>query len=91
MQVLNVRQTTRIDIHPTESDKDSSPESISYTENWLHWNVDLDTPNECEDQCEADDESYIEQCSGIEASESPKHWVVSAAPNVSGLIRPTRI
>jgi hypothetical protein len=25
MQVLNVRQTTTIDIHPTESDKDSSP------------------------------------------------------------------
>ena len=25
----------------------------------------------------------------IKASESPEHWVVSAAPNVPGLIRPT--
>jgi hypothetical protein len=90
MQVLNVRQTRRIDFHPTESDKDSSPESISDTENWLHSNADLDNPNKCEDQSEADDESYIEQCSGIEASESPKHWVVSTALNVSGLIRPIR-
>jgi len=45
-QVLNVRQIKRINRHPAESDEDSSPESMSDTENWLNWNGDLDNPND---------------------------------------------
>jgi hypothetical protein len=50
----------------------------------------LDNPNGSEDECEADDESDTEPSSGINASESPEHQVVSAAPNVPELIWPTR-
>jgi len=35
-QVLNVRRIRRIHCHPAECDEDSSPESISDTENWLN-------------------------------------------------------
>jgi len=56
-QILNVHQIKRIDCHPAESDENSSPESISDTENWLNWNGDLDNPNDSEDDWEADNES----------------------------------
>jgi hypothetical protein len=81
----------RIDRHPAESDDDSAPESLSNIDNWLNRNGDLDNPNVREDECEPDDESDTEPCKGIKASESPEHRVVSAAPNVPGLIQPTRI
>jgi hypothetical protein len=48
-QVLNVRRIKRIDRHPADSNEDSSPESISDTENWLNWNGDLDNLNDSED------------------------------------------
>jgi hypothetical protein len=35
-QGLIVRQITRIDRHPAESDQDCSPECISDSENWLN-------------------------------------------------------
>jgi len=89
-QVLYVRQISQIDCHPVESDEDSPPGSISDINNWLNWNGDLDNPNESEDNCEADNESGTELSNGIKASESPEHRVVSAAPIVPGLIRPTR-
>jgi len=41
-QILNVRQTRRINRHAVASDEDSTPESISDTENWLNWNGDLE-------------------------------------------------
>jgi len=47
-QVLNVHRINQIDRHPAKSDEDSSPESISDTENWLNWNRDLDNPNDSE-------------------------------------------
>jgi len=75
--------------HPAESLEDSAPKSISDTKNCLNWNGNLDNPNEREDECEADDESYMEPCCGIEASKTTDHCVVSAAPNVTGLIQPT--
>jgi len=87
---LNVRRIKRIDRHPAESDEDSSPESISDTENWPNWNGDLDNPNESEDNWEADNESNMELDNGSEISETPEQRNVSAAPNVSGLIRPIR-
>jgi len=71
-QLLNVRRIKRIDRHPAESYEDSSPESISDTENLLTWNGDLDNPNYSEDDCEADDESDMELHNGIEDSETPE-------------------
>jgi len=88
-QVLNVRRIRRIDRHAVESDDDSAPTSISDTENWLNWNGDLDNPNESEDNCEADNESDVEQDNWVEDSECPEQQDVCAAPNVPGLIRPT--
>jgi hypothetical protein len=86
--VLNVRRIKRIDRHPAESDEDSSPESISDTENWLNWNGDLDNPNDSEDDWEADNEPDMELDNGSEESETPELRTVSVAPNVSELIRP---
>jgi len=80
----------RIDRHPAESDEDSSPESISDTENWLNWNGDLDNPNDIEDDWEADNESDMELDKGSEDSETPEVRNVSAAPNVPELIQPIR-
>jgi hypothetical protein len=60
-QILNVRQIRRINRHPAESDEDSTPESISDSDDWLDWYCDLDNPNDSKDDCAADDESDIEQ------------------------------
>jgi len=89
-QILNLRQIRRINRHPVESDEDSAPESISDTEDWLHWNGDLDNPNDSNDDCAADVESDMEQVKSINDPECPELRDVSAPPNVPGLIRPTR-
>jgi len=89
-QVLNVRRIKRIDRHPAESDEDSSPESISDTENWLDWTGYLDNPHDSEDDWEADNESDMELDNCSEVSETLEVRNVSAAPNVPGLIRPIR-
>jgi hypothetical protein len=90
-QILNVRRIRRVNRHPADSDEDSSPESISDTENWLNWNGDLDNPNESEDDWEAYNESDMELDNGSEDSETPEQRNVSAAPSVPGLIRPIRL
>jgi len=89
-QILNVCWIRRINHHPVESDQDSAPESISDTDDWLNWNGDLDNPIDSEDDCAVDDESDIEQNNGIEDPECPEQQDVSAAPNVPGLVQPTR-
>jgi len=89
-EVLNVRLIKRIDRHPAESDEERSPESISDTENWLHWNGDLDHPNDSEDDWEADNKSVIELDNGSEYSETPQQRNVSVALNVPRLIGPIR-
>jgi len=89
-QIINVRRIRRINRHPVESDHDSAPESISDTDDWLNWNCDLDNPNDSEEDCAADNESDIEHNNGIEDPECPEQQDVSAAPNVPGLVRPTR-
>jgi len=89
-RILNVRRIRRINRHPVETDEDSAPERISDTDDWLNWNGDLDDPNDCEEDCAADDESNIEPNTGIEDPECPEEQDVSAAPNVPGLVRPTR-
>jgi hypothetical protein len=48
----------------------------------------LDNPNNSKDDWEADNESDMELDNGSEDSETPEVRNVSAAPNVSGLIRP---
>ena len=89
-QILNVRRIWRINCYPVESDKDSTPESISDSENWLNCNGNLDNPNDSEDNCAANDEWDIEHKYGIEDPECPEQQDVSVAPNVPGLVRPTR-
>jgi hypothetical protein len=89
-QILNVRRIRRINRHPVESDEDSAPESISDTEDWLNWNGDFDTPKDSKEDCAADDDSDIEHNNCIEDPECPEQQDVSAAPNVPGLVRPTR-
>jgi len=89
-QVLNGRRIKLIGRHPVKSDEDSSPESISDTENWLNWNGELDNPNDSEDDWDADNESDMEPDNGSENSETPEQQNVSAAPDVSVLIWPTR-
>jgi len=88
-EVLNVLRIKRIDRHHAESHEDSSPESLSDTENGLNWNGDLDNPNDSEDDWEADTESDMQLDNCSEESETPELRTVSAAPNVPGLIRPT--
>jgi len=68
---------------------DSSPESISDTENWLNWNGDFDNPNDSQDDWEADNQSHMELDNSREDSKTPGHLNVSAAPNIPRLIRPT--
>jgi len=89
-QILNVRLIWRINRHPIKSDEDRAPESILDTDDWLNWNGDLDNPNDSEEDCAADDESDIEPNTGIEDTECPEQQDVSAAPNVPGLVWPTR-
>jgi len=89
-QILNVRQIRRINCLPVESDDDNAPETISETDDWLNWNRNLDNPDDSEQDCAADDESDIEHNNGIEDPECPEQQDVSAAPNVPGLVRPTR-
>jgi len=50
----------------------------------------LGNPNDSEEDCKPDDQSDIEPGNCIKALESPDNWLVSAAPNVPGLIWPTR-
>jgi len=90
LQILNVRRVGRINRHPVKSDEVSAPESISYTEDWLIWNSNLDHPNNSEEDCAVDDDSYIKYKNCIEDPECPGQQDVSAAPNVPRLVRPTR-
>ena len=89
-QVLNVPWIKRIDCHPAESDEDSAPDSILDTENWLDWNGDFDNPNDSEDDWEVDNESNMELANRTRDPETPAQWEVNAAPNVPGVILPTR-
>jgi len=89
-EILNVRRIRRINRHPVESDEDSAPESISDTEDRLHWNGHLDNPNDSEEDCAADDDSDIEHNNCIKDPVCPEQQDVSATPNVPGLVRPTQ-
>jgi len=89
-QILNVGRIPRINRHPVERDKESAPESISDAEDWLHRNCDLDITNHSKEDCAADDDSDIEHKNCTEDQECPEQQDVCAAPNVPGLVQPTR-
>jgi len=86
-QVLNVHQFKHIDRHPDQGAVDSSPESISDTEIWVNWNGELDSPNVSEDNWEAHNELDIELDNGSEDPKTLEQRIVSATPDVQGLIR----
>jgi len=71
-QVLSVRRIQRMNRHPVDSDEDSAPESISDTEDCLHWNGDLENPSDSEGHCTAEMECNLEQDNRIEDPECPE-------------------
>jgi len=81
-EVLNVRRIKQTNRHPAKCDENSSPESISDTENWLNWNGELDSPNDSKNDWEADNQSDMELHNGSENSETPEQRNASATPNV---------
>jgi hypothetical protein len=89
-QIINVHRIRRINCYPVQSDEDSEPDSSSDTDDWLNWNLDLHNPNDSEDDCAADDESELGPNNGNEDPKCPEQQDVSAAPNVPGLVWPTR-
>jgi hypothetical protein len=89
-QTLNVRRIRRIHRHAVESKEDSTPESISDTDDWLCWDGDFDYPNDSQENWAADDESHKEHHNGIKHPECPEQQDVSAVPNVPGLVWPTQ-
>jgi hypothetical protein len=70
--------------------QDCTPETIADTDDWLHGNGDLDDPNDSEEDCSADNDSDMEYNNCFEDPECPEKQDVSGAPNVPGLVRPTR-
>jgi hypothetical protein len=68
-QVLSVRQIKKIDRHPAKRDVDSSPDTISDTENWLNFNSEIDNPTDIEDHWEAGNASDMELDYSSEDSE----------------------
>jgi len=63
---------------------------MSDTDDCFDWYGDLDNPNDSEENCAADVEFDIEQDNSGVDPECPEQQDVNAAPNVPGLIRPTR-
>jgi len=88
-QVLHVRQIKRVNRHPGRNDKDSTPDSISITKNWLDGMGDLESPNATGDDREADSKSAMELDSCMEAPQSTENRCVNAPPNVPRSIQPT--
>jgi len=89
-EISNVCRIRRINHHPVKSDEDSTPESISVTEDWLNWNGDLNNPNDSEEDCAAHIKSDIEQDNNIEDPECPEQRDVSATLIVPRMIWPTQ-
>jgi hypothetical protein len=87
--IFNVRRIRRINHHPVESDEDCAPESISNSEDWLHWNGDLNNPNDSEEDCAVDDDSNTKHNNCIDNPECPEQQDVSSVPYVPGLVWPT--
>jgi hypothetical protein len=89
-QIFNILHIWEINCHPVESDEGCIPESISDTDDYLNWNGDLKSPIDSEEDCAEDNESDIDHNNAINDPECPVQQDVSAAPNVPGMVRPTR-
>lgn len=85
-----MRRIQRLNCQLCESDKESAPESISDTGNWRYWNGDLDTPNNGEEDCKADNVFDVKPDNDMKASDSSEHRDLSTALFVPRLIRLTR-
>jgi len=59
-------------------------------ENWHDWNCDLINSNDSEDYYAAGIESETLQTNGIKEAECSHQLNLSVAPNVAGLVWPTR-
>jgi len=76
--------------HSADINETNPTELISDSEYWINMNGDLDNPNVSKDDWEVDNEFDTDLNYGIEDPEFPEQWDVCAAPNVPGLIWPTR-
>jgi hypothetical protein len=88
---MNVRRIWRINSDLVESNKDSELESIADIDHCLNWNGDMDLSNDSDDNWAVDNECDQEHNNYIEDLECPEQQVVSAAPNMAGLVRLTRM
>jgi hypothetical protein len=88
-QVFNIRRIQRINCYLSESDEDSTPETISDNQNWPVRNGAFNNLNDSKEDCVADAESYIELGNGLKTSKIPEHQVVSAA--VTGVFKPLEL
>jgi len=87
-QILNDRQIRRINCYSVEIDENSTPYSISGTEDLLNWNGHVDSSTDSEDDCAENIESETEWANGVEAPECPEARDVSMLPNVPWSILP---
>jgi len=88
-QIWILHWIMRINCHSVKTHNDSTPKSISDTNNSLHWNGYLQNPNDSKDECAADIECHRWKDNGIEDPDCPELRDVSATPDVPRLIRQT--
>jgi hypothetical protein len=89
-QVLNVRRIPRINRQPGLTDEESAGEDNTDTEDWLHWDGDMESGAEDESDSSTDDEHEMDRILDTHEKESPEQSHGDAAPNVPGFIRPVR-
>jgi hypothetical protein len=86
---VNICQCRKINLHPVKSDGDSSPASISDTDDCVHQNGNFDHPNNSEGNFMAPVESDIEPGDAIENPDCQEQRDVGAPPTVPGFHLPT--
>jgi len=87
-QIVNAGSIRRINRHTVRRDKDSAPESVSDTDDWVYWNGDLHNPNDSENDCAVDDDSHIPHINSSEHPQCPEQEVVNAVRNIARLVWP---
>jgi hypothetical protein len=88
--VLNIKRICRINCHSGESDDESSAETNSDTEDWLHRNGDLDNPQYDENDVEADYEDDIILSDDSNVIDQAEQLDVYATPYIAGHIWPVQ-
>ena len=90
-KVLKLHRIRRVDRLSTQTDDESAPEDATEAEEWLNWNGDVEEA--VEDQTTndlADEESEDDLIMCVRTKEPQVRSVIDAAPNVLGVVRPTR-